>query len=120
MSLLVSSTQPADQHVCDHYKDLCRLYTDSECVILVSLTHTYCVVMIPNLSILWNSTYGETHISGMYQLVGHSFHGIVVKFKEINLKFQKVLKSSRCSKVRKSSRSTSSRNCYQKTLFSVL
>jgi len=26
----------------------------------------------PNLSILWNSTYSETHISGMFQLAGHS------------------------------------------------
>ena len=26
----------------------------------------------PNLSILWNSTYSETHISGMFQLAGYS------------------------------------------------
>jgi len=41
-------------------------------VILVSLTHTYCVVMTPNLSILRNSTHSKTHISGMCQLAGHS------------------------------------------------
>jgi len=53
--------------------------TDSELVILVSLSHTYCVVMTPNLSILWNSTYSKTHISGMCQLAGHSLkirHGV--------------------------------------------
>jgi len=46
--------------------------TDSELVIVVSLTHTYCVVMTSNLSILWNSSYSKTHISGMCQLAGHS------------------------------------------------
>jgi len=28
---------------------------------------------LPNLSILWNSTYSKTHISGMCQLPGHSW-----------------------------------------------
>jgi len=53
--------------------------TDSKLVILDSLTHTYCVVMTPNLSNLWNSTYSKTHISGMCQLAGHLWkilHGV--------------------------------------------
>ena len=32
-----------------------------------------------NLSVLWNSTYSKTYISGMYQLAGHSWkilHGV--------------------------------------------
>jgi len=33
--------------------------TDSELVTLISLTHTYCVVMTPNLSILRNSTHSK-------------------------------------------------------------
>jgi len=41
---------------------------------------------------------------------------IVVKFEEINLKFKKVRKSSRCNKIRKSLRSTFSHNRYRKTL----
>jgi len=37
------------------------------------LTHSYllCGDDPPHLSILWNSTYGETHITGMYQLGEH-------------------------------------------------
>ena len=44
---------------------------------------------------------------------------LAVKFKEINLKFKKVRKSSRCNKVQKSSkssRSTLNHKCYRKTL----
>jgi len=46
--------------------------TDFELVILVSLAHTYCVVMLLQPVSLVDSTYGKTYISGMYQLAGHS------------------------------------------------
>ena len=38
------------------------------------LTHSYLLYEDdpPNLSILWNSTYSETYISGMCQPAGHS------------------------------------------------
>jgi len=44
---------------------------------------------------------------------------IFVKFEEVNLKLKIVRKSSRCKKVRKSSRSTFNHNCYRKTLSTV-
>jgi len=49
-----------------------------------------------------------------------SLPSIVVKFEEINLKFEKVRKSSRYNKVRKSSRSTCNHDCYRNTLSIVL
>jgi len=41
---------------------------------------------------------------------------IVVKFEEINLKFEKVQDIIKFEKVRKSSRSTCNNDCYRKTL----
>jgi len=49
----------------------------------------------------------------------HTMQHIAVKFEEINLKVQEVRKSSRCNKVRKSSRSTFSHSCQQKSLTTV-
>jgi len=47
--------------------------TDFELVILVSLTHTYCMVMIPQpVSQSCGIPLTVKHIIGMYQLAGHS------------------------------------------------
>ena len=59
-----------------HSKNMSRyvLYysTDFELVILVSLTHTYCVVILLQPVSLAEFHLQETYISGMYQLAGHS------------------------------------------------